>query len=244
MSDPISFDPLFHKLALRARIDAGDRAAVMALGWKRRTVTASSYVVREGRPPLRCGFILEGFAYRQKLALDGAREIVAILVPGDLIDLQNLYFTQSDHDVVALTQLLIAEVPIVELRALVAGRPAVAAAMWTDTLVEASIYREWLLNIGRRAARTRLAHLLCEFQARLHAVARSEDMEYELPMTQEQLGDTMGLTPVHVNRVLKLLEQDGLVARNKRQIKVLDWDRLRAAADFNDRYLHLDAMGA
>ena len=240
VQNPPFTDQLARKLATRALVDPGDLAAFAALSWKQRSVPAASYVVREGQPPVRCGFIIEGFAYRQKLTLDGQREIVALLVPGDLIDLQNLYFTQSDHDVVALTALSLAEVPIVELRELASMRPGIAAALWTDALIEASIYREWLLNIGRRPARMRLAHLLCEFHARLRAIDRAGDMEYELPMTQEQLGDAMGLTPVHVNRVLKILEQDGLIGRHKRQIRVTDWERLRSAADFNDRYLHLD----
>jgi len=233
-------DQLARKLATRALVDPGDLSALMALSWKQRSIPIAHYIVREGLPPQRCGFIMEGYAYRQKLTLDGQREIVAVLVPGDLIDLQNLYFTQSDHDVVSLTPLTMAEVPIVELRELAAALPGIAAALWTDTLIEASIYREWLLNIGRRPAKARLAHMLCEFHARLRAIDRAGEMEYELPMTQEQLGDAMGLTPVHVNRVLKMLEADGLIGRNKRQIKVTDWARLRTAADFNERYLHLD----
>ena len=244
MQNPPFTDQLARKLATRALVDPADLAALAALSWKQRSVPSASYVVREGQPPLRCGFIIEGFAYRQKLTLDGQREIVALLVPGDLIDLQNLYFSQSDHDVVTLTGLTLAEVSIVELRDLAGIRPGIAAALWTDALIEASIYREWLLNIGRRPARIRLAHLLCEFHARLRAIDRAGEMEYQLPMTQEQLGDAMGLTPVHVNRVLKMLEAEGLIGRHKRHIKVNDWERLRAAADFDERYLHLDHAAA
>ena len=111
--------------------------------------------------------------------------------------------------------------------------------MWIDALVESSIHREWLLNVGRRNARSRLAHLLCEFSVRFQKSTIADAMAYELPMTQEQLGDALGLTPVHVNRVLKSLETDGLIARKKRQVSVIDWPRLRDAAEFNERYLHL-----
>ena len=232
-----------HRFAHRISRQDGDIAAIDALGWQGRRVPASAYLVREGQRPKSCAAIIDGFAYRQKLAINGEREIVSILVPGDLIDLQNLHLDESDHDVVALTAMVISEVPLAELRALARARPAIAEAMWTDTLVEASIYREWLLNIGRRPAKVRLAHLLCEFHARLRAIGRCSEMEYELPMTQEQLGDAMGLTPVHVNRVLKMLERDGLIGRDKRRIKVIDWEQLRTAADFNDRYLHLDQGG-
>lgn len=232
-----------NKLRTRAIPDPGDGQALAALGWKQRSVPAASYIVREGQPPLRCGFIIEGYAYRQKMTVNGEREILSILVPGDLIDLQNLYLRISDHDVVALTAMSLAEVPLSDLRELAMARPTIAAAMWTDTLVEASIYREWLLNIGRRSAKTRLAHLLCEFHTRLRIIGRCGEMEVELPMTQEQLGDAMGLTPVHVNRVLKALELDGLISRDRRRVKVIDWSRMRAAADFNDRYLHLEQGG-
>ena len=233
-------DQVISKLASRAPLDARARTAIAALPWKERRLPASAYMVREGQVPQRCIFLLEGYAFRQKLTSNGEREIVALLVPGDFIDLQNLYLDQSDHDLVTLGAVRVAEVGMIDLRALVETSPMVGAALWIDALVESSIYREWLLNIGRRPARIRLAHLLCEFHARLRAIDRAGDMEYELPMTQEQLGDAMGLTPVHVNRVLKLLEQDGLIGRYKRQIKVTDWERLRTAADFNDRYLHLD----
>ena len=231
------------KCAARAPADAGDAEALASLDWKQRSVPASSYLVREGQPPVRCAFIIDGYAYRQKLTVNGEREIVSVLIPGDLIDLQNLYLRVSDHDVVALTAVTLAEVPIGDLRDLAKRRPAIAAAMWTDALVEASIYREWLLNIGRRPAKTRMAHLLCELHARLRVIGRCGVMEYELPMTQEQLGDAMGLTPVHVNRVLKALEGDGLISRRKRQIHVADWPRMRAAADFNERYLHFEQGG-
>ncbi|RYD56767.1 MAG: Crp/Fnr family transcriptional regulator [Sphingomonadales bacterium] len=244
MSDiPPFLAQLTRKLAARTASEPGEHEAIAALAWKRRDFPAASYILREGQPPIRCGFIIEGYAYRQKLAVTGEREIVSILVPGDLIDLQNLYLDQTDHDVVSLTAVALAEVAITDLRELARQRPAIAARMWRDALVEASIYREWLLNIGRRPAKARLAHLLCEFHARLRVIGRCGEMEYELPMTQEQLGDAMGLTPVHVNRVLKMLETDGLIRREKRQIKVIDWERLRAAADFNERYLHLEPSG-
>jgi CRP-like cAMP-binding protein len=122
---------------------------------------------------------------------------------------------------------------------LIEACPAAGQALWVDALVESSIHREWLLNVGRRNARSRLAHLLCEFSVRLKQSTPGDAMAYELPMTQEQLGDALGLTPVHVNRVLKSLETDGLIARKKRQVSVIDWAGLRDAAEFNERYLHL-----
>ncbi len=211
------------------------------LPYKVRVLAPSAYLLREGQIPERCAFIIDGFAYRQKLTTDGEREIVSILVPGDWMDVQNIFLNESDHDVQALTSLTVAEVPIPAMREMVFEHPGIGRALWITTLVEASIHREWLLNIGRRSARVRLAHLICEFSVRL-----SGDMTniktYELPMTQEQLGDALGLTPVHVNRVLKALESEGLIERQKRLIAIIDWQRLSTVGEFNSRYLHLDQV--
>lgn len=239
----VAIGSLTQKFAQRVELDDADRAAIAALPFKLRLIDQSTYLLREGQHPTRCAFILDGFAYRQKLTPNGDREIVSIVMPGEFVDLQNLYLQESDHDVQALTRITAAEVAITALRELVIRRPALGTALWIDAAVEASIHREWLLNIGRRNARTRLAHLLCEFSTRLRAsaVLGSDDV-YELPMTQEQLGDALGLTPVHVNRVLRSLENDGLIARRKRQVSVVDWPALRDTAEFNERYLHLNQI--
>lgn len=232
-------EQLIRKFASRVAMSAADRAHVATLPFKVRTIDASTYVLREGQRPTRCAFIVEGLAYRQKLTPNGEREIVSILTPGEFVDLQNLFLDESDHDIQALTRVTLAEIPITALRQLIAACPAAGHALWIDALVESSIHREWLLNIGRRNARSRLAHLLCEFSVRFNKSTSGGDIAYELPMTQEQLGDALGLTPVHVNRVLKSLETDHLIVRKKRQVSVVDWSRLRDVAEFNERYLHL-----
>ncbi|KQN30084.1 Crp/Fnr family transcriptional regulator [Sphingomonas sp. Leaf34] len=231
-------DQLIRKFASRVAMSADDRACVSALPFKLRTIDPSTYMLREGQHPTRCAFILEGLAYRQKLTPNGEREIVSIVMPGEFVDLQNLFLEESDHDIQALTRLTFAEIPISALHGLIANCPVAGHALWIDALIESSIHREWLLNIGRRNARSRLAHLLCEFSVRFRTSADA-DMAYELPMTQEQLGDALGLTPVHVNRVLKSLEAAGFIAREKRLVSVIDWPGLRDAAEFNERYLHL-----
>ncbi|WP_380782336.1 Crp/Fnr family transcriptional regulator [Sphingomonas sp. R86520] len=238
MDISIVSDQLIRKFSSRVSMSAGDRAQIAALPFKLRTIDASTYMLREGQHPTRCAFIVAGLAYRQKLTPNGEREIVSIVMPGEFVDLQNLFLDESDHDIQALTRLTLAEIPINALRDLILACPPAGHALWVDALIESSIHREWLLNIGRRNARTRLAHLLCEFSVRFRTSAGA-DMAYELPMTQEQLGDALGLTPVHVNRVLKSLETAGLIARKKRQVSVMDWAGLRDTAEFNERYLHL-----
>ncbi len=234
-----SSDLLTRKLAARSPLDPNAVAEIRALPCVIRHYDPSGYLIREGEVPQRCQTIIEGYAYRQKLTEDGARQIVALLVPGDIIDLQNLYLHESDHSVQAITRLTTAEVSISSLRDLSVRIPAIATAMWVDALVEASIAREWVLNLGRRDARARLAHLLCEFGLRVQAAGIADASGYEMPLTQEQLADALGLTPVHVNRVLKGLQRDGLIERRRRQIHVNDWNALRAAAGFSQRYLHL-----
>ena len=112
--------------------------------------------------------------------------------------------------------------------------------MWVDTLVEASIAREWIANVGRRKAYTRIAHVLCEFGLRLEHAGLANGTAYDLPMTQEQLADTTGLTGVHVNRTLKALEADGLISRSSpRAVTIADWKVLAEAGDFDSNYLHM-----
>jgi CRP-like cAMP-binding protein len=224
-----------------AALDKADRLAIRSLAVDQRMIAASTYIVREGQLPLRCAFLMDGFSFRQKLTMNGHRAIVSLQVPGDFIDVQNLFLQESDHDIVALTNLVVAELAIDDLRTLVMERPAINRALWIRSLVEGSIFREWLLNVGRRDAHARVAHLLCEISARLEAAGLARELTYELPMTQEQLGDVLGLTSVHINRVLKALEKEGLIRRRKREVAIADWQLLRRAADFNERYLHFGA---
>jgi CRP-like cAMP-binding protein len=231
---------LVRRLELIVELPEEDRQAVLALPHRTRTVEASTYLTREGDLPTVCGVLGSGFAYRQKLTGDGVRQIVALHIPGDALDLQHLFLDVADHSVQMLTRGEVAFVPRKELQELVDARPLIRHAVMTSILVEASIFREWVLNVGRRDARTRLAHLLCEFAIRMEAQGLADGDSFELPITQEQLADAVGLTPVHVNRTLKSLEADGLITRNKRNIVFPSWERMRDVGDFNPRYLHIE----
>jgi CRP-like cAMP-binding protein len=231
---------LVRNLELRSPLPPEDRAAVLNLPHSIRTLEAATYTIREADAPEHCAILISGFAFRQKLTGDGARQIVAIHMPGDALDFQNLFLDISDHSLQMLTRAQVAFVTIRDLQLLARERPAVGHAILVKILVEASIFREWVLNVGRRDSRMRLAHLLCEIGVRLDAEGLAEDYGYELPMTQEQLADALGLTPVHVNRTLKALEEEGLIVRSKRSVSFPDWKRLRLVGDFNQRYLHLE----
>lgn len=235
---------MLKNLELRSQLADEDREAVLSLPYTLKTLEPSTYTVREADPPTACGVLVSGFAYRQKLAGDGQRQIVALHIPGDAIDFQNLFLDVADHSVQMLTRGEVAFIARADIQNLARSRAAIGHAILVKILVEASIFREWVLNVGRRDSRSRLAHLLCEFAVRLEAEGLADEYRYELPMTQEQLADAVGLTPVHVNRTLKALEADGLITRNKRLVSFPDWRRMREAGDFNQRYLHLEPQAA
>ena len=231
---------LVRNLELRSPLPPQDREAVLNLPHTVRTLEAATYTIREADPPEHCAILVSGFAYRQKLTGNGSRQIVAVHIPGDALDFQNLFLDVSDHSLQMLTRAEVAFVTMRDLQTLARERPAVGHAILVKILVEASIFREWVLNVGRRDSRTRIVHLLCELGVRLDVEGLAENYGYELPMTQEQLADAVGLTSVHVNRTLKALEGEGLIVRSKRSISFPDWKRLRLTGDFNQRYLHLE----
>lgn len=201
--------------------------------------------MREGDRTTHSCLLRAGFVYRHKVVADGARQICAIHMAGDIVDLQNSLLGFADHNVQALTRAEVAFIPQEAIRQIAFERPAIGMAMWFDTLVDSSIFREWIANVGRRNARTRIAHLLCEFALRVEAAALAKHDNYTLPMTQEQLADCTGLTPVHVNRTLRSLDADGVISRTNRSVTVDDWKRLAAEGDFSSAYLHMrdDQLG-
>jgi CRP-like cAMP-binding protein len=231
--------PMVRKLQLWKSLTADEQEAVLALPHHVGFVGAGQYIVREGEEAKHSCLLLSGFAYRQKLARDGSRSISALHMKGDVVDLQNSLLGEADHSVQALTRAEVAFIPREAIVELAFRLPNIGLAMWHDTLVEGSIFREWILNIARRDAQTRIAHLLCEFGVRLEVLGLGDRSSYELPMTQDQLADATGLTAVHVNRSLKELEARGVIARTLRYVAVADWPKLKEAGDFDEAYLHL-----
>ncbi|MET0180849.1 MAG: Crp/Fnr family transcriptional regulator [Novosphingobium sp.] len=199
-------------------------------------------MVAEGDVVTHCWLLLSGYCVRYKVVGDGGRQILSIHMVGDLVDLQNSLLGVADHGVQTLTECEMARIPIEAIKQLTDAQPKIKDALWFDTLVDGSIHREWVSNVGRRGGKTRIAHLLCEFALKLDAIHPGVQLDYELPMTQEQLADATGLTPVHVNRVLASLAKEGLIKRaTPRSVVIGDWKELAAAGDFDRGYLHLDA---
>jgi CRP-like cAMP-binding protein len=231
-------DIFLRKLLSHSLLSTDDQEAIAALPHSRRHFDANDYILREGDRSDLCPILESGFAYRQKATEEGGRQIVALKIPGDALDFQSMYVRTIDHNLQALTPVDLTIVALSDFEKLVRARPAIARAVIVDILIEASIGREWLLNVGRRNALARLAHLLCEIHYRL-LDTRADGLDLrDVPMTQEQLADLLGLTPVHINRTLKELERRGAVARHGRGVRIGDISALRTLANFSDTYLH------
>lgn len=228
------------RLATRFPISDAALDAIAAVPHETKVFEPSSYLLRNGERPAHATFVLSGHIYRQKIAAGGARQIVAVHMAGDFVDLQHLMLAHADHNIQALTRATVAQIASDALVELAFAHPDIGRALWTESLIEAAIFREWVVNIGRRDARARTAHLLCELAVRQEAAGLGDRSSLDLPMSQEQLGDALGLTSVHVNRTLRKLERDELIERSKRSVTVRDWSGLKRTGDFHPRYLHIE----
>ena len=230
---------LIRKLQTIATISAEEEWALAGLPIRQRAYTAGTDLLREDQPSTECCLILEGLACRYKVLGAGQRQILSLHLPGDIPDLMSLHLDTMDHGLASLGRGRAAYIPHGAVRELCDRHPNLAAALWRDTLIDASIGREWLAGVGRRTAHERIAHLICEVYVRSDALGLLEQGAFELPVTQAELGDATGLSTVHVNRVLQDLRRDELITWRGRSILVLDWERLCLTADFDASYLHL-----
>lgn len=204
-----------------------------------REVQAKQDIICEGDKPENVYLVLSGFACRYKLVEGAGRQIMAYLVPGDFCDFNVFILKEMDHSIATLSRCQIVELPrqaVLELT----ERPAIAKAFWWSALVSEAVMREWIVNIGKRSAAVRIAHLLCELLLRLKVVGLVKGGSYTLPITQTDLADTMGLTVVHANRMLMSLRQEGMISINDREVVVNDFPRLAQFSGFDPKYLHLD----
>jgi len=237
--DGIPMAVIARRLGTRFELSHDAIDAILSLPFVVRDFAAGQHILREGDRALQSSFVISGFVFRHKIVGDGGRQIVAIHLMGDFIDLQHIMLDHADHNIQSLTPSTLVQFPSDQLLALSYRHPEIGKALWLETLIEAATFREWVVNVGRRDARARTAHLLCELAARREAAGLGPRGSYELPMSQEQLGDALGLTSVHVNRTLKGLEAEGLIQHSKRAVTVADWRGLQRAGDFSPHYLHL-----
>lgn len=202
-----------------------------------RVFEARRDIIRVAENPEFVHLMVEGWACRYSIVDDGQRQITAFLVPGDFCDAHIIMLGQMDHSIGSLGQAKVAFISK-DLMAEVAERPCLTRALWWASLVDEGILRAWLVNMGRRNATDRVAHLVCELHARLLSVGMGAGNTFGMPLTQEDIGDALGLSAVHINRVLRDLRERGLMTFSNRTIAIQDIQALKREAGFDPRYLH------
>jgi CRP-like cAMP-binding protein len=195
-------------------------------------------LLREGEQTVACCLMASGMVSRYKSLSSGGRQIVSFHVVGDMVDLQSCLMRIADHGIRAHTPVTVLRFGFAEILRIAERYPELGRAFWFDTLVDAAIFREWTLNVGRRTGRERVAHLLLEFAYRLERVGLSDGTEFFLPVTQADLADAVGMSPVHVNRSLQWLRANRLIRTQGKVVTITDKPRLTQIADFQATYLH------
>lgn len=233
-------NPLTAKLRNFAPLSDQDAAKLDSLCGEVRSYRAKQDLIKVGEQPEAVFLLVEGWACRYKLLPNGNRQIMAYLVPGDLCDVHIFILKQMDHSMALLSDAKVAAIPKQKMIDLFDHHPNLARALWWSTLTDEAVLREWLVNLGQRDAYERIAHLLAELWLRLRAVGMAGNNRFELPLTQTDLGDTLGLTPVHVNRVLQRLRADGLIELSRGVLNIPDVPRLMSVTAFEPNYLHLN----
>lgn len=228
----------FH-LSLIGDLPDADRSAVVALDGEVREVKRHRDVIRHGDPGTHSVVVLQGFLQRYTIGLEGKRQIHSFYLPTDSPCLETLYIDYMDNNLGAAIDSQVGLIPNELLYEIIDQRPEVRKLIFRETLVQAAVFREWLMRNSNMPAHAAMAHLFCEMFARARAANLVTDNSYDLPITQETLSDAIGLTPVHVNRTLMLLRDTGAVEWRNGRVTVHDWEKLFATADFNPDYLHL-----
>lgn len=215
--------------------------AILALKGEVTEVAAHRDFVLLGEQVDHACLVVDGLVGRFGGGREGNRQITCFHIPGDMADLPSVVSPKSAWGLSALTHTRILRVPHVEFRRTAAAFPGVAEAFWRDCVADGSIFSEWVVNVGRRDALSRIAHLLCEMAIRYERARLGTRRSFRFPATQADLGDATGLTPVHVNRMLKELRTRSIVETRSGSVTIHDWDGLVATGDFDEGFLLLDA---
>lgn len=223
-----------------AKLSQQERSLIERLAQKNvREVAARRDLIREGDRPRAVSLMLEGWGCRYKQLPDGRRQILSFILPGELSDPNIFILREMDHGIGAVTRLRYAEIAPADFEELMARSPRLTQALWWNELVNAAVAREWIANVGQRTAYERIAHLICELFLRLRQAGLTEGNGCHFPLTQADLAEATGLTPVHVNRTLQDLRRDGLIELQGRRLTIPNLNGLKQAGLFNDNYLHM-----
>ena len=237
-----SSNPLTRKLSHYAPLSESDRQLLDAMISRDEHLPADVDIIAEGMVPRSLFVLKEGMGIRYRNLPDGGRQIMTFLIPGDLCDVHAFLLKTMDHSLATITSVRIAPIARNDILDLFSHRPRISAALWWSSLQEEAILRERIVSLGRRDARGRIAYMLCELLWRHAAVGLTNGGIFPLPLTQTELGDALGLTPVHVNRVLKEFREHGLIAIERRLLNLLDIEGLQNIAAFDKSYLHFGGV--
>jgi len=231
--------PMVSKLARRSPFGDAETQKLLALPHRIAELDGNGWIIADGDPATHCHVVLSGYAYCHKVTGDGARQIVSVHMRGDIVDPCGIALDTAVYNVQALTRASIAYIPRAAMMDLMGECPRIGVAVMAEIGASAAMLGEWLVGVGRRDARGRICHLLCEIATRQEAAGICHGPDYEWPMTQEQIGDATGLTPVHVNRTLQRLRSEGYFRTAGRRVTVHDWSRLWEVGDLGSRALPL-----
>ncbi len=234
-------NPLISQLERRDTLSPEERSALEGAISKVKEFAPDEDLVRDGERVNQSNLILEGFACRYKVLGDGRRQITAFHLAGDFVDLHSFLLKKMDHGVAALTRCRVAFFPHEKLREISERYPHLTRLMWLLTLIDASAHREWITGMGRRSAEGRLAHLFCEMYLRLDVAGLTDGLTFPFPITQHELGDALGLSVVHTNRLLGRLRKLHLATFLSNKVKIENWEGLKELAEFDPTYLHLNS---
>jgi CRP-like cAMP-binding protein len=235
----MTVNPFLLRLRHLTDLTAEDEAYLRHMTRNAAKVPADRQIKAEGDHPTHVHVVLDGLACRYKILADGRRQILAFMVPGDPCDFQVFLLEHMDHSIGTVTPSTIATVSRHDVETALAERPGVARAIWLSTMLDEAILREWLVNVGRRNAYERMAHLLWELYLRHAVVGSVSEDSFHLPLTQADLADALGLSTVYVNKTITRLRASGIIETDRRQIRVLEPAELSAIAGFDAAYLHL-----
>lgn len=235
-------DKLVMKFEQRDRLPDDEKRVLEAAVVRIDSYRAREDVIIEGELQTESRLLVDGVAHRYKALSDGRRQIMALHIAGDFVDLHSFTLKKLDHNVATITPARFAVVPHDTLRAITESEPHLTRLLWMSTMIDAAIHREWVVSAGRRSAVEHIANLFCEMYVRSQAVGLADGKRYPLPLTQEDMADACGLTSVHVNRSLQELRATGAVEWQRGTVIVNDWDELQRIAEFDPRYLNLERM--
>jgi CRP-like cAMP-binding protein len=235
-------DTLLMKLRLRDDISAEEEAALRDLPLASRAIAKRSTVVRRGEFIHESTLLLEGLVCRYKDLRNGSRQISELHIAGDFVDLHSFTLKRLDHGILAMTDCRVAAVPHERLKAITEQHPHLTRVLWFTTNLDAAIHREWLVSLGRRTALARIAHFFCELYIRFDIIGLAQPDSFPLDLTQTDLAECMGLTPVHVNRTLRTLREQGLADFRSGRVTIGNLADLKRTAEFDDTYLYLEKI--